>query len=609
MANTATVDAKSQCSNVCSSRPRSAIVGTLLFLLVQSAVFAADQPPRDVEILSDLRVGHWVEVRGRLTGETFVAERIELRSPARRIHLWGIAAPGINDNELVVLDRRIIPGSRVELPEGGLDAAIGQRVRVDGATGPGRTVEARRIRLREPGVERILGRIDRISGTGDGDYELSIADFRVVVPADVKQRFDGELATTRRTLPIALISSSTRAGDLDDAFGDGFQFGSALHLGVRTTVEYQSRENYELDLKDDTDSDPNDDRDDLDYDLRARLTWAPSTRVTAVLDTEYEYERRDVRNAGDFSDSDARVREAFVLFRDLPLGGDLIVGRQDFDDRREWLYDQDLDAIRYYHQTERLIWQASVSTTLSDGSLRDEDATNTILYVSNRFGRNHTAGYVIARDFSDGSGDRLTHIGLRSFNRFWDNFDSWLELSSLTGDRSARDVSAWGADVGVRWAADTPSRLTFTAGYAYGSGDDGSGDDSRFRQTGLQDNNGRLSGVTAVRYYGEVFDPELSNMQIATLGVGMRFFGRNSVELIAHQYRQSKAAARLTNTNFDRVPNGFDKDLGWEVDLVVGIRRFDNWDIELVVGTFDPGSAFDFGESASLGKLKVSYRF
>ena len=402
------------------------------------------------------------------------------------------------------------------------------------------------------------------------------------------------------------------APDPEDQLGDGFRFSPSTHLALHQDVIYSSSENVELDERSDLDEE---DRRDTAHNLRARMTWTPSSRVMAVVDARHRLRRReDLGSSTSTTAGTTRLAEAFVLFRNIGLGLDLQAGRQDFDDPREWLYDQNLDALRLMRQTQHLHLELSLSTTLDDGSRRDEDATNVIAYVSNRSARRHFAGYLIDRSFSERA-ERQRHWGLRALGSLRPGLDGWAELSFLEGERSGRPVDAWGGDLGLKWRAPGRRRFTLTAGLAYGSGGEEGLTDNRFRQTGLQDNNARLGGVTAIRYYGELLDPELSNLWVSTFGMGARIMRSTSIELVGHTYRQDQAATRLTRTRLDRRPNGLDPDLGWELDLIVGVRRLKHWDLELIAARFEPGDAFfdatrgDNGEGATRFVVQLRYRY
>ena len=127
--------------------------------------------------------------------------------------------------------------------------------------------------------------------------------------------------------------------------------------------------------------------------------------------------------------------------------------------------------------------------------------------------------------------------------------ETFTEYSGMTGSRvvevvDSHSVSGGGFDLGGTWFLPLFGRTAVTAGYAYGSGDPGMEEfrDTGFRQTGLQDNSDKFLGVASFRYYGELLDPELSNLHVVTAGVGLRFFKKSSIDLVYHWYRQAQAA-------------------------------------------------------------------
>ena len=106
--------------------------------------------------------------------------------------------------------------------------------------------------------------------------------------------------------------------------------------------------------------------------------------------------------------------------------------------------------------------------------------------------------------------------------------------------------------------------------------------------------------MTSFRYYGELLDPELANLQILTAGIG--FVSRKkkaSLDLIGHYYRQHQPSSELFWTDIDERPNGIDPDLGWEIDAVFGWRNRRRWDLEAVGAYFQPGKAFDDADEVS----------
>jgi hypothetical protein len=136
-------------------------------------------------------------------------------------------------------------------------------------------------------------------------------------------------------------------------------------------------------------------------------------------------------------------------------------------------------------------------------------------------------------------------------------------------------------------------RPTFSLGWAQGSGGGVSGGiDRSFHQTGLQENKARIGGVKRLRYYGELLDPELSNLRVASAGFGLRFLPNSSAELLWHRYQQVQPSTRVAGSRLSQAPAGQSRDLGHEVDLFIAIREFEGFELTLTLSRFMPGAAF-----------------
>ena len=236
--------------------------------------------------------------------------------------------------------------------------------------------------------------------------------------------------------------------------------------------------------------------------------------------------------------------------------------------------------------------------------------------------------------FEDDSDATLTWLGGSLAGRHrvkrWGKFQYWLQAAGVfgrerytdysgpTGSRSVgaidkHDVSGWGLDLGGVWALDLAAKPYFTINYAIGSGDREMSrqHDTGFRQTGLQDNSERLQGVVSLGYYGELLDPELSNLQIVSLGLGFRFLRRSSLDFVYHHFRQIEPAPFLRDAGFNRDPNGLDRDIGQEWDVIVGIEEWERIELRLVGSIFRPGKAFrpESGELSFLTSLRIRLNF
>ncbi len=182
-------------------------------------------------------------------------------------------------------------------------------------------------------------------------------------------------------------------------------------------------------------------------------------------------------------------------------------------------------------------------------------------------------------------------------------------------------VLGFGSDLGLTLETHLPGQPRFTVGYAYGSGEPASSNetDQGFRQTGLQDNNDKFRGVNSFRYYGELLDPELANLHIATVALGFPVPGlrNSSLELVYHYYRQAEVTDYFRDVSFGRDPNsdafdfGMDPDIGQEWDVILGIEEWERWEIELIGAAFQLGDAFRPREDkfTYLGQLQLRFNF
>lgn len=336
----------------------------------------------------------------------------------------------------------------------------------------------------------------------------------------------------------------------------------------------------------------------------------------------------------------------------------LQVGRQRFHERREWFWDEDLDAIRLHFDAGRLHLEGAIAERVAQISTRDDhmdpEQRNVLRLLSRAdfewaddhhfelfalhqrdTSNSHFEGEVLRSAERDESDADLTWlgVGLRGeleIDRVGE-FEYWLDGATVNGDEAFtdydvapgglrlvdtitdHDVRGWGFDAGATWRTSWPLRPSFTAGYARGSGDTGMIDDtdSGFRQPGLQDNNGKWYGVNRFRYYGELLRPELSNLVVTTLSLGLPILRSSSVELTYHRYRQDHRSNFLRDAELQRDPDGTSRDIGDELDVAIGLEEWTHLEIELIGAVFDAGSAFGSPDEdrAYFAELKVKYNF
>jgi alginate production protein len=391
-----------------------------------------------------------------------------------------------------------------------------------------------------------------------------------------------------------------------------FRLAPYLTFGAKIELEYEFARNLDL----------NDAEDDnlslLTPEVELAFSFDPSTRLQAFLNLELSQEfaltgprelERRLR---------IELKEAFLFFKDLAAGRlALQIGRQRFNDDREWLYDEELDAVRLFARLADLELQLSVSRNgLFRKDFADADSkeliNNYLLYGRYRLGDEVVlAGYAFLRDDRSPERERPIFFGLHSSGDLSDKLEYWLELAHVRGREGSRKIRGWGLDVGLTYVFGFCLRPSVTVAYAFGSGDGDPDDrvDRHFRQTGLQENEARFSGVTRIQYYGELLDPELSNLAIFTGGIGIRPTKRSSIDLVYHYYLQGKVSTSIRGAEIDADPSGLSKRLGSEIDLVVGYEELKGIEVKWVLGYFIPGKAFPKAASSFLTTLKIEWNF
>ena len=368
----------------------------------------------------------------------------------------------------------------------------------------------------------------------------------------------------------------------------------------------------DLEALGDNNSDLNDSEEDSLVFLRSRLNLAglyrPWDNIDFFGEVQFSYtqilEDPSDRRSSEF---EFALSRAYMLWKEfLAPSLNLQVGRQRFNDDRQWLYDANLDAVRIFFNRDPFSLEMSVSANLVESEFSnnliepndEEDVMiNYILYNAYRYGRkDEIAFYGIVRQ--DPSEDRdLAFVGVYWKSRSIKDQKFWIHAASSLGFEESNSLMGSGVDLGWISRFDLWLEPSLTMGFALGS--------KNFRQTGLEDNNGRFNGVVKFRYYGEVLDPELSNIMIPTLGLGIIPFDETSLDIVYHYYAQVEKTDELRDADVDEDLTGEDRDLGHEVDLIFGTEIIKNLQIEFDTGVFIPGKAFPEDDPALLGKLRV----
>lgn len=302
------------------------------------------------------------------------------------------------------------------------------------------------------------------------------------------------------------------------------------------------------------------------------------------------------------AENQTAITQLYFLARNIGNRGfALQLGRQDFDERREWLFDEYLDAVRaYYYGLEKFIFNAAYIH--GKWPVKEKFKTWTDILAQARFFPDNNdlfEVYTLRRKDSEEIRNREpVYYGARYYGAPHPFIRIWADGSLLRGEDKGKSQKARAFDLGATVSLKNVNFVpSITAAFALGSGDKTSGDgvSNEFRQTGYQDNTDYFGGYRTVQYYGELLDPELSNLIIKTLGAGIKP-GRNiSAEIIYHSYKQDHPDDKLRGNLIDPParPNGVNDDIGSEVDLIFAVVNIaDRFNFSWILAIFNPGRAF-----------------
>ncbi len=360
-----------------------------------------------------------------------------------------------------------------------------------------------------------------------------------------------------------------------------------------------------------------------------------STTVELILDKDIPVNEQQtiVLPSGEIQVAQRRhpsllFNQAFVTIKGVTDPFELNFGRRNYEDARHWLYDSSLDIASVAFKRGRLRVEAFVGReVLWDLDLLRAEAKNRI---NTHFVNAEYRGiedltlnaYMIERDDRARLEGRPLMLGLSAVGAPSDRFSYWTQLAMLRGrDQASKQYAAHAVDFGGTYRfPKVPLSPSITLGFAYGSGDDNPNDSKNyeFRQTGLQSNEARFSGVSNFKVYGEALDPELSNLRILTAGIGFRPASNVFVDLVYHRYRLNKLADGIRGSPVTALMNQDDtqlsKKVGSALDVVVGIRNLfgvRRLGVDLRAGLFFPGQAHRIEERSVdpvTGDEKISFR-
>ncbi len=404
--------------------------------------------------------------------------------------------------------------------------------------------------------------------------------------------------------PSTPVRQATVSLDPNASIPLNFHLTPELAFGAKLDLELHATDN--LDLIDRLDDHL------LEGTARLRLAMLYQPHRLIDLYAEGEWRVRDPLSDGTgmrFIEERLTLRRGYLLWREFlaePLS--LQIGRQRIVDDRQWLFDENLDAIRLKWEQDKFSTELLVSELLFEPVYFDDrprsfdaqEALNVVLSAEYRYARKERVGLFCVFRHDDRRERDLAWIG-GSWRGRLKRHKVWIDATSLVGDDRGSRVRAYAVDAGTVLRFALPWKPSCTFATAYGSGN--------FQQTGLQNNQWRFNGITQFRYYGEVVDPELSNLVITTAAFGVLPTENLSVDLVYHSYTLVEKRDILRRADIEEHLTGKSRDVGQAVELVIGYRIGEKIRGSAVVGCFSPGDAYKNQSLATAARLLLQVVF
>lgn len=479
----------------------------------------------------------------------------------------------------------------------------------------------------------------------DDDSKVEPAE-KTVSKSDGKEKSSIEkLKKVSRKLGISNDDSRPEQQKENTLLGRPFYIGG----GMRVITSYQQDFDLKKNAKDDI----------LEFkpDETLEFFWLPSDSTAVFASTRGSIESTLYKEGGDSKEPelDLELRSLWLLqthILDTPFA--VQIGRQRMQDNREWWWDEYLDAARLHYfgsDVTAFIGVGMLNKPINTSTLnalkpKDEDLLRYFgnidwkwskdqhagLYIvhQNDQSSSYTLGQIISKTQADDADARITWLGV-SANGCVNTICYWGDVAHMRGNEtdynlknlnaqnqtvsniSSQKLRGIGYDLGmtIKLPLSFKPRITVSRAKATGDKPRTVGRDGAYRQSGIQQNEGKYAGNSRFQYYGEVLRPNLSNLAINTLAIGIPVTKYGWIETIWHDYQQDYADNRISGSNLNENPNGKSIHLGQEIDVIMSYRPASAWEFELTAGAFRAGRAFDAeaGRWAKLVELRVDYNF
>ncbi|MGB0412038.1 MAG: alginate export family protein [Pikeienuella sp.] len=318
----------------------------------------------------------------------------------------------------------------------------------------------------------------------------------------------------------------------------------------------------------------------------------PAEGFVGFLHAEAELTHRGTHKATTTT-ADLHIKEALVAYR-LSATSTVSAGRLRIGDKQKWVADAAVDGVHLGYKADGTLIELGAFT-----GTRDNDG----LYALGHLARLSTSNAVGAFGVLEAQdGEKRAHLSGYWADKPSDDLSYSFNAGVVVGDGANNQPAGVGFDArAIKKVGEHEWNPQLTVGIAAGS--------KGFAQTELHSNKTYDGGQTQFNRYGYVYQPELANMAVATLGVGIRPSRMFSLDLAAHAYSQIQPMTTTPDARVRGATNGDAAFLGGEISLVGAWRPTKKSKFEFGLSIFQAGPAYQNQETAKQAYARFSVYF
>lgn len=288
-----------------------------------------------------------------------------------------------------------------------------------------------------------------------------------------------------------------------------------------------------------------------------------------------------------------RIKEAHLSFS-LSDEQTLSIGRLRFSEPRRWGMDVAADGIHLGQKTADKGWEIALFRDAFRGR-----GTYALAHAQ-RYSKTSVGGAYGLFEHLDGK-NRLHLAGyFATQSKLASTYDFY--GAAVFGDAANGHVSGFAFDANLIRKFPTRRWMPQLAlGLAVGS--------PGYQQPDIRSNKARDNGQAQFHRFGTVFQPDLSNLAVATVGLGLRPSREFSVDLRAHAYAQVDASTIAPIARIRGQTTGQSGFVGHELSIVGAWRPNKKSKFEFGAGVFKPGRAYTDRSVAKRVYLRVTRYF